>query len=346
MEARKIYDGHADLWVRQEPILLSDYSARPRVLELCGDVQGMDILDLGCGEGYVGRQLARTRSRLRIGLRCVERHDRRGQKAWGLPKGLTTSPMPFRTCAKAEFGDPEHPVDLVIAVFLFNYMDQAAMGRILQRVRAVLKPGGRFIFTVPHPLLPWIKPAERPFYMRPEGGYLSSVDVPFPGRIWRRDGESVEVQAVHKTFTTYFQALNTRRFHKRCRIVEELHITAEHVALDPDFFRPSGGLCPCMWPFQFSHDKRTPPPPFDTASGRPPAGSPCAPARLAAQPRGGIGPVRVAGRRPRSALRCDTDLRGVVRGIRPCRPEGASLLDRRPTAVGVCGHLASIGLAQ
>lgn len=58
MEAKKIYDGHADLWVRQEPILLSDYSARPRVLELCGDVQGMDILDLGCGEGYVGRQLA------------------------------------------------------------------------------------------------------------------------------------------------------------------------------------------------------------------------------------------------------------------------------------------------
>ena len=52
MEAKKIYDGHADLWVRQEPILLSDYSARPRVLELCGDVQGMDILDLGCGGGF------------------------------------------------------------------------------------------------------------------------------------------------------------------------------------------------------------------------------------------------------------------------------------------------------
>ena len=33
MEAKEIYDGHADLWVRKAPILLSDYSARPRVLE-------------------------------------------------------------------------------------------------------------------------------------------------------------------------------------------------------------------------------------------------------------------------------------------------------------------------
>ena len=41
MRAKEIYDGHADLWVRNGPILLSDYSARPRVLELCGDVSGI-----------------------------------------------------------------------------------------------------------------------------------------------------------------------------------------------------------------------------------------------------------------------------------------------------------------
>lgn len=86
-------------------------------------------------------------------------------------------------------------------------------------------------------LLPWIKPAQKPFYMGPEGGYLSSVDVPFPGRIWRRDGESVEVQAVHKTFTTYFKALHAAGFTAMPH-VEELHITADHVALDPDFFGP------------------------------------------------------------------------------------------------------------
>ena len=236
MEAKQIYDGHADLWVRQDPILLSDYSARPRVLELCGDVQGLTALDLGCGEGYVGRQLARK------GAASVEGHDVSEGMIAGAKKTADTLGLDHLTYAvsdlrKADFGDPENPVDLVIAVFLFNYMDAASMLRILKRVRAVLKPEGRFIFTVPHPMLPWIKPADKPFYMRPVGGYLSSTDVPFPGRIWRRDGASVEVQAVHKTFTTYFSSLAAAGF-THMPHVEELHITADHVALDPEFFGP------------------------------------------------------------------------------------------------------------
>lgn len=240
MEAKEIYDGHADLWVRHDPILLSDYSARPRVLELCGDVEGLTILDLGCGEGYVGRQLAKR------GAASVAGYDVSSGMIAGAEQAAAAQRLDHLTYAvsdlrKAEFGDAGQPVDLVIAVFLFNYMDTTSMARILNRVREVLKPGGRFIFTVPHPLLPYIKPDEKPFYMRAEGGYLSSVDVPFPGRIWRRDGESVEVQAVHKTFTTYFSALNAAGF-TRMPHVEELHITADHVALDPDFFGPLADL--------------------------------------------------------------------------------------------------------
>ena len=236
MRAKEIYDGHADLWVRNGPILLSDYSARPRVLELCGDVSGMSILDLGCGEGYVGRQLAQK------GAASVMGYDVSGGMIEGAKKSAAEAGLAHLSYAvsdlrQARFGDPNDPADLVVAVFLFNYMDSASMSGILKRIREVLKPGGRFIFTVPHPLLPWIKPAQKPFYMRPEGGYLSAVDVPFPGRIWRRDGESVEVQAVHKTFTTYFNALAAAGFTAMPH-VEELHITAEHVALDPDFFGP------------------------------------------------------------------------------------------------------------
>jgi len=236
MEAKEIYDGYADLWVRQGPVLLSDYSARPRVLELCGDVTGKTILDLGCGEGYVGRRLAER------GAAAIEGHDVSGAMVEGARRtasalGLDNLTYFESDLRQAAFGDADRPVDLVVAVFLFNYMDVASMSRILSRVRAILKPEGRFIFTVPHPLLPWIKPAERPFYMRPMGGYLSAVDVTFPGRIWRRDGESVEVQAVHKTFTTYFQALHAAGFTVMPH-VEELHITADHLMLDPEFFGP------------------------------------------------------------------------------------------------------------
>ena len=53
----QLYDRHASTWNRQEPVLLSDYTARPRVLERLGSVAGLHVWDLGCGEGFMGRQL-------------------------------------------------------------------------------------------------------------------------------------------------------------------------------------------------------------------------------------------------------------------------------------------------
>ena len=54
----ELYDVAAPTWVRTEPVLLSDYTARPFVLESAGSLEGSRVLDLGCGEGYVSRQLA------------------------------------------------------------------------------------------------------------------------------------------------------------------------------------------------------------------------------------------------------------------------------------------------
>ena len=50
-----LYDQHSGNWARTAPVLLSDFTARPRVLEALGDLTGQRVLDLGCGEGYVSR---------------------------------------------------------------------------------------------------------------------------------------------------------------------------------------------------------------------------------------------------------------------------------------------------
>lgn len=39
----QLYDRHAHSWNRQEPVLLSDYTALPRVLERLGSVRGLHI---------------------------------------------------------------------------------------------------------------------------------------------------------------------------------------------------------------------------------------------------------------------------------------------------------------
>ena len=55
MTADKLYDQQSDNWVRREPLCLSDFTARPKIFAMCEPVQGLRILDIGCGEGYCAR---------------------------------------------------------------------------------------------------------------------------------------------------------------------------------------------------------------------------------------------------------------------------------------------------
>ena len=62
-----LYNRHTHLWIRKEPTILSDYTARPRVLESVGTVDGLDILDLGCGCGALGISIVKA-----LGTRCEQ----------------------------------------------------------------------------------------------------------------------------------------------------------------------------------------------------------------------------------------------------------------------------------
>jgi hypothetical protein len=46
-----MFDQNAEQWARQEPSILSDFTARPLVLQELALVTGKDMLDLGCSEG-------------------------------------------------------------------------------------------------------------------------------------------------------------------------------------------------------------------------------------------------------------------------------------------------------
>jgi len=59
-----LYDTHASRWSRDQPLLLSDFTARQRVLEEVGPVQGLVLWDLGCGDGYLARALLQAGARL------------------------------------------------------------------------------------------------------------------------------------------------------------------------------------------------------------------------------------------------------------------------------------------
>lgn len=228
-----MYDRSSSDWQRVEPILLSDFTARPFLLDWCSPVEDLTVLDLGCGEGYVARQL-KLRGAGRLEGVDISSEMIRNAKEQEERERLG---IRFRAGDAADlraFADGSF--DLVVAVFLFNYLTREETLATMQEVSRVLRPGGRFVFAVPHPSLPFIRRQEPPFYFAPGGhGYFTGRNHRFEGRIWRRDGASVPVRCVHKTLEDYFTCLRSAGFLNLPEL-KELHVTDEHVAFDPEFF--------------------------------------------------------------------------------------------------------------
>ncbi|MEO1428583.1 MAG: class I SAM-dependent methyltransferase [Cyanobacteria bacterium J06633_8] len=233
---KKLYDSTAAQWIRGEPSSLSDFTARPFILEMCEPVEGMQILDLGCGEGYCSRELSRRNAAKVYGIDLSERmiaaaclQENEENLGINYEVDCATNLKQFDSCQ----------FDLVIAVFLFNYLTTSQTQQCMTEVVRVLRAGGRFIFSVPHPCFPYMREADYPFYFEVEEdkGYFSQRNVQFPGQIWKRDGSSLKVQLVHKTFQDYFDALRNAGF-QNMPTLRELRVTEEHIALDESFFSP------------------------------------------------------------------------------------------------------------
>lgn len=230
-----IYDRNAEHWQRRQPVLLSDYTARPFLLDWCEPLTGLEVLDLGCGEGYIARQLRRRGALKVIGVDVSSEMIRKAEAQ------EAQEPL----CIDYQVGDAtrlegfaDGSFDCVVAVFLFNYLDRESTAAVMQQVARVLRPGGRFVFAVPHPSLPFLRAEDPPFYFsRGNHGYFSARDVTLEGRIWRRDGVDVPVRCVHKTLQDYFECLGHAGFGSLPELAE-LHVTDEHLQLDPAFFTP------------------------------------------------------------------------------------------------------------
>jgi cyclopropane fatty-acyl-phospholipid synthase-like methyltransferase len=242
MQTRSVagmFDQNASQWSRGEPMILSDFTARPLVLEELAPLTGKHVLDLGCGEGYTARLVAEAGAQSVFGIDLSSEMVGRAQQAAasGAP-----CPMIFMSGDATTFRDfPREQFDRAMAVFMVSYLTRAQMTEVFRTVRSRLAPGGRFIFTVPHPFVPYVRRHEKPVYFDSKGrDYFAGVDESYEGYIWRRDGHAVPVSYMHKTFADYFDALAAAGFGTLPRIIE-LRVTEDHLALDREFFQGAVG---------------------------------------------------------------------------------------------------------
>lgn len=212
-EARLAWERSLDVWENFQERGL-DYSRDlvhgPALLRAIGEVRGLRVLDVGCGQGRFTRELAR-RGPLVTGvdwsrgmIRIARRHERE------TPLGIR-----YRHLDAREIGNgwPGGSFDRVVACM--SFMDMPGLPQVLRGAHRLLAPEGRLVFSVSHPLntaaVGWERPgAPLRGAMGVENYFVERVGV----TEWRmkRLDRPFDTLYWHRTFESWFRLLDVADF--------------------------------------------------------------------------------------------------------------------------------------
>jgi ubiquinone/menaquinone biosynthesis C-methylase UbiE len=167
------YDGFAAAYsTSNESNLFNAYYCRPEMIRLAGDVEGLEVLDAGCGSGPLMeamRSKGATVSGFDLSSAMVElARQRLGEDAAVRVANLGAA-LPY----------PDDAFDVVVASLSLHYVEDWVSA--LAELRRVLRPGGRLIVSIIHPTVYAI--------VYPEADYFAltqySEDYDFgEGKVW------------------------------------------------------------------------------------------------------------------------------------------------------------------
>jgi SAM-dependent methyltransferase len=178
----------------------NDTLEKPDLLELIGSAAGLRVLDLGCGDAQIGRELLAAGARAYLGLEPSRNMLAEAHKTLAGTSGqVVAATIEAWTYPPAAF-------DLAISRLALHYVEDLAP--TFRQVFESLTPGGRFVFSVEHPV---ITSCDRAF---PEGSQRQDWivdDYHVPGRrVTRWLGQ--DVVKYHRTVEEYFGELRRAGF--------------------------------------------------------------------------------------------------------------------------------------
>ena len=183
----------------------NDTLEEPAFLELLGDFKNATILDLGCGDGRFGQYLLQNGCQSYTGIEPSKRMVERAENTLIQPNATI-----YHQSMEA-WQYPNMHFDIVLSRLALHYVDDIAS--VFEQVCNSLKPQGRFIFSVEHPIItsydtPRDKSGKRQQWI---------VDNYFATGKRNVKWMNSEVTKYHRTIEDYFVALQKANF-----LVEQL----------------------------------------------------------------------------------------------------------------------------
>jgi len=130
---------------RHRPDSPNESLEKPVFLQLLGDVQGQKVLDLGCGDGMFALELFEAGCSNYYGIDASEKMVQIANKVLkDRPANIDHSTIESWDC-------PEQQYDIVISRLALHYIQQ--IEEIFQKTYDCLKPNGRFVFSIVHPII-------------------------------------------------------------------------------------------------------------------------------------------------------------------------------------------------
>lgn len=130
----------------------------PAFAPLLGSVEGLDVLDAGAGEGIVARNLAQAGARVTavdLATRHIEAAAREAQRC-----GLGGTYLAGSFTDLGALGLADGSFDRVVSVMAL--MDCPDLAAAVGEARRVLRPGGRYVISVRHPMTD--RPSSSPYF--------------------------------------------------------------------------------------------------------------------------------------------------------------------------------------
>ncbi|KAF4952506.1 hypothetical protein FGADI_6741 [Fusarium gaditjirri] len=173
----------------------------PRLRSFLPDLQGLDLLDLGCGFGWFARWARSTGAN---SVRAIEISQNMLSRAQAMTNdtNIIYEQADLDNTKLSEHGRDIY--DVVFSSLALHYL--ANLPALIQQVQTVLKPGGTFVFSIEHPI--YTAPSRAEFVTDVETGRDY-----WPLDSYQKEGLRVTdwlaegVQKQHRTVASYINLL-------------------------------------------------------------------------------------------------------------------------------------------